>query len=336
MAFPLDPNNPMKIDCNERPTSIVSTLPYHITLPTILYFCWCMKQSLGSLVVVVVFGLWFWLEDSCSSFPLISSSISSNPHSSSTNRRIIIVHNHHVDTLDILPQPNRDDHIQYRMLVIFGRPGSGKTTIATRVHDKLYAAQNNNSRITLNSKIHYYLHLVDLDVCIPSWMKENFIRGVYPTHAERMDFASQACDYVDQQIQLVVNDCHHLTGNTKRTSMPDCPILYLLVSFSFVNEDLRAVYRQRFPDAIWILMDTDEVESQRRISIREGHFYPGKPKQHGSPGDDSLSSQDCQEDVFNHDEWSFAPVTFDHVRLDGSNTVEENVRRILALIEMDN
>ena len=68
-----------------------------------------------------------------------------------------------------------------RPLIIFGRPGAGKSTIADRLvtHPDADGAYN-----------------VDLDVCVPQWMRDNFAKGVYPTLAERQAFASDAADYV--------------------------------------------------------------------------------------------------------------------------------------------
>ena len=67
-----------------------------------------------------------------------------------------------------------------RPLIIFGRPGAGKSTIAER----LIAHPDANA------------YNVDLDVCVPQWMRDNFAKGVYPTLAERQAFASDAADYV--------------------------------------------------------------------------------------------------------------------------------------------
>ena len=67
-----------------------------------------------------------------------------------------------------------------RPLIIFGRPGAGKSTIAER----LVAPPDANA------------YNVDLDVCVPQRMRDNFAKGVYPTLAERQAFASDAADYV--------------------------------------------------------------------------------------------------------------------------------------------
>jgi gluconate kinase len=221
------------------------------------------------------------------------------------------------DTMDV----TRDNTFHSRMVVIFGRPGSGKTTIATMVHDQI------NHRMKIKESKSINSHHLDLDICIPTWMKENFVKGIYPTHAERIEFANQACDYVDQEVQIFAKHC-----NLNKKDITSIPTIQL-VSFSFVNEDIRAVYRERFPDAIWVLIDTDEIEAQRRISLREGHFYSGKPLTNELKCDEITDSQSAFER--DDDEWSFAPVTFHHVRLDGRNTAEENAQHILGRIEGD-
>lgn len=74
------------------------------------------------------------------------------------------------------------------VIIVFGRPGAGKSTIAEAA-DKLLKEKNIEEIITL-----------DLDVCIPQWMKDNFTKGIYPTPIQRKTFAGAACDYVRDQI----------------------------------------------------------------------------------------------------------------------------------------
>lgn len=49
--------------------------------------------------------------------------------------------------------------------------------------------------------------------------------------------------------------------------------MIVIISFSFVNTDLRIAFRDAFPDAHWILIETSDDLAKERISKREGHFY---------------------------------------------------------------
>merc|ERR1711924_122109 len=55
----------------------------------------------------------------------------------------------------------------------------------------------------------------------------------------------------------------------------DSLLLSVIVSFSFVNTDLRDIFRSRFPNAEWILIETGQEECNKRINERKGHFYKG-------------------------------------------------------------
>jgi gluconate kinase len=169
-------------------------------------------------------------------------------------------------------------------VVMFGRPGAGKSTVADMVVKRLQ-----DRRIPVLG--------LDLDVCVSPQMRDNFRKGVYPTLAERRQFAQEACDYVENEM--------------RRSSSAHVAI----VSFSFVNTDLREIYRERFPHADWILVDTSEQEANQRIAKRLGHFYKGGLMESG----DGLASR-------------FAPVTFPHAVLSGTDSMERNADKVLRRI----
>jgi gluconate kinase len=179
------------------------------------------------------------------------------------------------------------------MVVIFGRPGAGKTTVADG------AAGPNITRL-------------DLDVCVPQWMRDNFAAGIYPNLAERQAFAGSACEYVDQCLQ-------------EKDTVP----LAAIVSFSFVNTDLRDIFRAHFPQAKWILIDTTEDESQRRIQERQGHFFKGNVTESAETKSPSTTSSRPEDDS----DWEFAPVSFPHIVLDGGDPVDVNAKRTLQVLE---
>ena len=163
------------------------------------------------------------------------------------------------------------------VLWIGGSPCAGKSTIAERLiaHPDAGGAYN-----------------VDLDVCVPQRMRDNFARGIYPTLAERRAFASDAAKYV-------------VTESDGKGAV-------CVVSFSFVNDDLRDSFRARFPEATWALVDASDALAGERISQRDGHFYDPPPAR--------------------GDEWLFAPVAFDHLVLDATRPVDENVAKLLPLV----
>ena len=68
---------------------------------------------------------------------------------------------------------------QLPIYVLFGRPGAGKSTLASA------ATKNANNCL-----------LLDLDVCVSNAMRENFSKGIYPTSRQRVEFMNSACDYV--------------------------------------------------------------------------------------------------------------------------------------------
>lgn len=151
------------------------------------------------------------------------------------------------------------------IVCIFGRPGSGKSTIAS-------------------SAVHLFhedsILALDLDDCVPDWMRDNFQKGLYPTLEQRRDFAETACDHV-------------------QASMDASTAQLALVAFSFVNADLREAFRLRFPTSQWILIDTSDEEAQRRIERRQGHFFKGRAQ---------AEDRELRAATPDNSEWNFAPV----------------------------
>ena len=171
------------------------------------------------------------------------------------------------------------------LTILFGKPGAGKTTIANHV-----LSQMPNDCMML-----------DLDDCIPQWMKDNFTKGIYPTLSQRQEFARHSCSYVKGQISL------------------DTAQRHVLVNFSFVNQDLRDEFRRQFPSASWILLDVSNALAQNRIEARSGHFYKGK----------SQTKEKTSE-------WEFDVVTFPHLTLDGSQSIQDNAQIIIQSIHKHN
>jgi gluconate kinase len=192
------------------------------------------------------------------------------------------------------------------IFVIFGIPGSGKSTVADRVLALLSSHWQ-----SLQSEPQPRPIALDLDSCVPEWMRENFARGIYPTLKQRGEFVASCCDYVVKS----------LSDTAKQH--PDTHTV-AIVSFSFVNRDLRDGFRNRFPNSQWILMQTSEEEAQRRIESRAGHFYKGKTSsRHQTPTDTSTND---------NTDWDFAPVTFPHAILDGMKPVDENAAQVVQMI----
>ena len=270
--------------------------------------------------------------------------------------------------------------------VIFGRPGAGKTTVAEKARE-LYPhtvvpgtslSSSLPSASSSSSISNARIQCLDLDVCVPQWMRDNFSKGIYPTLKQRQAFATSACDYIDDELRklsapgagatdpvgavgAVNEDDNGTMGEEKVQVHKIVPKkIPVLISFSFVNTDLRDVFRSRFPDATWILMDTSDSEAQDRIHQREGHFYKGhnsnsnsssysknhddppaaghEHEQEGAEGStpaepkpSDATRKDDDDDVENS-EWFFAPVSFQHVILDGLNPVDENARKVIDIL----
>lgn len=212
------------------------------------------------------------------------------------------------------------------MIIIFGKPGSGKTSIANAavniINESSECHNNDNVEYTADElKTHPPPSCIslDLDICIPTWMRDNFSKGIYPTPAQRAVFAESACEYVEAEVQAA------------RASVMKDTSLHVLIAFSFVNTDLRDTFRSRFPNATWALIDVTDELAQDRIDRRVNHFYKGTPgvvrlEQKGAVDADETELSKCTEG--NDSEWNFAPVNFDHIALDGRHSIELNARRV--------
>ena len=158
--------------------------------------------------------------------------------------------------------------------------------------------------------------------------QDNFSKGLYPTLAERAEFMKEASTYVNNKIK----SAQQQEISTKQ--------LIVIISFSFVNTDLRVAFRVAFPNAEWILVDTNKQLAEERILTREGHFYKNaeisnkeeKDTISSSEKEDNTKVNDINDDDKNNSEWEFQPVDFPHVILDGRDTVEENAKRIVKYI----
>lgn len=198
------------------------------------------------------------------------------------------------------------------MVVVFGRPGAGKTTISNIAYEKIQQDEKKSSQCIL----------LDLDVCVPSWMKDNFAKGMYPTLEQRYEFATTACNYVDEEI------------NEMRKKCDDDTEMLILVSFSFVNTDLRDHFRSRFPHSKWALVDVNDLIAQERIDSREGHFYKGDTSGKKKESKQDPLKTEGKGGTQNRDnsEWDFAPVNFEHTILNGLVSIEENSEEILKML----
>lgn len=188
------------------------------------------------------------------------------------------------------------------MYVIFGRPGSGKTTIANEVVNEF-----NDECMA-----------IDLDGCVPETFRENFAKGIYPTSQERIDFMDQACTYVENMLSGV---------------SPLSKSSFSIISFSFVNKDLRQVFRCRFPSAHWILIDTPADIANQRISQREGHFYKVTTPGSSTDVSSSLQTNEIQAaDSAKCGDWDFADIDFEYSKVDGTQDIVLSIQRIKTII----
>lgn len=211
--------------------------------------------------------------------------------------------------------------VEKSLFVVFGRPGSGKTTVANEAFGVVSSELKNRN----DSKIECVA--LDLDVCVTQLMRDNFGKGIYPTLEERKVFATDACDYVEEQLA-------DICGKGEDGGLDS---ICAIISFSFVNTDLRDIFRARFPSAEWILIDTTQEECTKRINEREGHFYKGEINKEEDGDTASETSEELSEkdDEKDNSDWKFAPVDFPHVILDGFNSVEDNAKKVVEKILQD-
>lgn len=193
------------------------------------------------------------------------------------------------------------------IFVIFGRPGSGKSTLSGMASQKLKDCAT-----------------IDLDVCVTNEMKENFDKGIYPSHEERgnilyimhpgynqITFIIHSLLFI---VQFMENACKYLEEKicSRKSSSTSC-----LVSFSFVNDDMRQVFRKKFKTARWILYDTPNDIAEDRIAKRQGHFYKGAPAGHKKE---------------RRGEWEFEKIHFNHQRIDGTKELQGNADLLAAFV----
>jgi gluconate kinase len=107
--------------------------------------------------------------------------------------------------------------------------------------------------------------------------------------------------------------CKYTRSAISATKFDDLKRKIVIISFSFVNTDLRDIFAEEFPLARWIHINTSESLAEKRLAAREKHFYKGAPENVG-------------------DEWKFAAVDFDHLDVDGSQNVEDSSLRIAEYI----
>ena len=156
-----------------------------------------------------------------------------------------------------------------------------------------------------------------------TYLQDNFAKGMYPTLAERSSFISNACDYVSEKINSAQNE-----------NQPHKKALVPIISFSFVNTDLRIEFRKRFPDSVWILVDTSKELAEERILSREDHFYKGSGGSKHEEGEHATKAVESSDtDDKDNSEWEFKPVDFPHVILDGNDEVASNAKKIVDVIQ---
>ena len=200
------------------------------------------------------------------------------------------------------------------IVVVFGRPGAGKTTVA-----------NAALKAIEDLDVNMYCLGLDLDVCVPQWMKDNFAKGIYPTLQEREVFARSCCDYVDSAL---------LQEQMKKITTVDASnTLCAIISFSFVNTDLRDSFRSRFPSAEWVLIETDQEEANKRINERQGHFFKANLEVCEAEEKGAVQKRATETLDKENSDWHFAPVNYPHLVVSGKDTVEKNAEKVVQVLQ---
>jgi gluconate kinase len=194
------------------------------------------------------------------------------------------------------------------IFVLFGVPGAGKSTVASLAFEKLRSRQYTTTTTRYSNLI-----WLDLDNCVSQEMKDNFARGIYPTLREREEFARTACAHVNERCELLRARC-------------------AIVSFSFVNADLRETFRESFPNSTWILLNTAQDIAQERIKQRKDHFYRVKGHATEKPGS-TLNAEGTAKSKVDNSVWTFAPISFPHSVLNGEDSPEANADQIIQIVE---
>jgi hypothetical protein len=224
------------------------------------------------------------------------------------------------------------------VVVVFGMPGAGKSSVADAAFQILEEEGFPSSVGVVDEGYSpppsFDCLKLDLDVCVPQWMRDNFAEGIYPNIHERRVFGQSCCAYVKESLTTNWNN-----NTTKTKHLPTASIT--IVSFSFVNADLREIFRKEFPNSHWILIDTTEEEAQRRIEQRKRHFYKGKKNNNHNDSSsiakeeeepkNAIKLDNTDKDLDNND-WNFAPVLFPYTKLNGLDPIGVNARKVAQII----